>query len=90
MLVQCAYRVVIARAQSKIGGASLSLAVYVRTASDLVMELMDVVRRPVVHGVKLYTSGREPLVGSLCVSAYYLLYSTRRHEGQEEITVSIT
>ena len=52
------------------------------------MDLMDVVRRPVVHNVKLYAGGKELMVGSLCVSAYYLLYSTRRHEGQDEITVS--
>lgn len=52
------------------------------------MELMEVVRRPVVHGVKLYLGGKEAMTGSLCVSAYYLLYSTRRHEGQDEITVS--
>ena len=51
------------------------------------MDLMDTVRRPVAHDVKLSSGGREPLVGSLCVSAYYLLYSTRRHEGQDEITV---
>ena len=68
----------------KIGGARVGIRPHKRR----VMELMDVVRRPVVHGVKLFASGREPLVGSLCVSAYYLLYSTRRHEGQEEITVS--
>ena len=49
---------------------------------------MDVVRRPVVHDVKLHAGGgREVLVGSLCVSAYYLLYSTKRHDGNEEITV---
>ena len=52
------------------------------------MDLMEVVRRPVVHGVKLHAGGKEPMAGSLCVSAYYLLYSTRRHEGQDEITVS--
>lgn len=52
------------------------------------MELMEVVRRPVVHGVKLYLDGKETMVGSLCVSAYHLLYSTRRHEGLDEITVS--
>ena len=52
---------------------------------------MDQVRRPVVHDVKLYTGGnqQQPLmIGSLCVSAYYLLYSNRRHDGQDEITVS--
>ena len=49
---------------------------------------MDVVRRPVVHDVKLYSGAKEPMIGSLCVSAYYLLYSTRRHEGDDEITVS--
>lgn len=49
---------------------------------------MDLVRRPVVHDVKLYTGAKEPMIGSLCVSAYYLLFSNRRHEGQDEITVS--
>ena len=53
------------------------------------MDLMDAVRRPVAHSVKLSSGGKEPLVGSLCVSAYYLLYSTRRHEGQDEITVRV-
>ena len=54
------------------------------------MDLMDAVRRPVVHDVKLQGGGgRETMVGSLCVSAYYLLYSTRRHEGEDEITVSL-
>ena len=53
------------------------------------MDLMDAVRRPVVHDVRLLPGGgREAMVGSLCVSAYYLLFSTRRHEGAEEITVS--
>ena len=53
------------------------------------MDLMDSVRRPVVHDVKLLAGGgKDAMVGSLCVSAYYLLYSTRRHEGEMEITVS--
>ena len=52
------------------------------------MDLMDAVRRPVVHDVKLYSGAKDPMIGSLCVSAYYLLYSTRRHEGDDEITVS--
>ena len=51
------------------------------------VDVMEVVRRPVVHGVKLSVAGREPLTGSLCVSAFLLLYSTRRHEGEEEVTV---
>lgn len=52
---------------------------------------MDIVRRPVVHDVKLHAGGgREVMVGSLCVSAYYLLYSTRRHEGNDEITVYLS
>lgn len=52
------------------------------------MDPMEVVRRPVVHGVKLYAGGKEAMVGSLCVTVYHLIYSTRRHEGQDEITVS--
>ena len=55
------------------------------------MDLMDLVRRPVVHNVKLSAvGGREVMVGSLCVSAYYLLYSTKRHDGDDEITVKIS
>lgn len=50
---------------------------------------MEVVRRPTVHGVKLYVGGKEVMVGSLCVTVYHLIYSTRRHEGQDEITVSL-
>ena len=51
------------------------------------MDPMEVVRRPVVHGVKLCAGGKETMVGSLCVTIYHLIYSTRRHEGQDEITV---
>ena len=57
-------------------------------ATAVAMDLMEDVRRPVVHGVKLYAGGKESMVGSLCVSAFHLLYSTRRHEGKDEITVS--
>lgn len=52
------------------------------------MELMDQIRRPVVNGVKLLLpSGRETLEGSMCVTAFFLIYSTRRQEGADEIMV---
>ena len=49
---------------------------------------MEQIRRPVVNGVKLVLpSRRETLEGSMCVTAFFLIYSTRKQEGADEIMV---
>ena len=53
------------------------------------MDLMEHVRRPMVHGVKLQVPGARgrTLEGSMCITAFFLLYSTRKQEELDEITV---
>lgn len=48
------------------------------------MDLMEHVRRPVVDGVRLaVASDGSSLEGSLCISAFFLIYSTRRQAADE-------
>ena len=54
----------------------------------LAMDLMEHVRQPVVKGVRLMLNSQVPLEGSMCISAFYLIYSTRKQESADEITVS--
>lgn len=51
------------------------------------MDLMEHVRRPLVGGVKLTVLGRPVMEGTMCISAFFLIYSTRRREASDEITV---
>ena len=55
------------------------------------MDLMEHVRRPTVHGVKLQVPGARgrTLEGSMCITAFFLLYSTRKQEELDEITVGV-
>lgn len=48
---------------------------------------MEHVRRTTVDNVKLLVPGAAPLEGSMCVTAFFLIYSTRKQESQDEITV---
>ena len=55
------------------------------------MDLLEFVRRPMVDGVKLSLpgGGGEPLErGTVAITAFYLIYSTRRLEA-DEITVGV-
>ena len=50
---------------------------------------MEIVRRPRVEGVKLTAAGvEEPIVGgTLVVTAFFFIYSTRKQAGQDELIV---
>lgn len=47
------------------------------------------VKRPMINGVRMQILGRraEPTEGALCVSAYFLLFSSRK-QSEDEFTVS--
>ena len=54
------------------------------------MDLMEYVRRPRVEGVKLQAVGsqEEPIVGgTLVVTAFFFIFSTRKSAGQDELIV---
>lgn len=53
------------------------------------MDFMEVVRRTRVEGVKLTAAGaEEPIVGgTLVVTAFFFIYSTRKQAGQDELIV---
>ncbi len=55
------------------------------------MDLMESVKRAVVDGVRLQVLGghAQPIDGgTLCISAFFLIFSSRRKSQEEEITVS--
>ena len=57
------------------------------------MDLMEYVRRPRVEGVKLQAVGsqEEPIVGgTLVVTAFFFIFSTRKFAGQDELIVRET
>ena len=61
--------------------------IYPSTPVDSNMDLMEHVRRPVVNGVRLtVSSDGSSLEGSLCITAFFLIYSTRR-QADEELNV---
>ena len=56
-------------------------------AADGWMDSIDVIKHPVVDHVKLQCNG-EVLEGTLCISAFHLIFSTRR-QNVKDITVRI-
>lgn len=55
------------------------------------MELMEHVRRPVIDGVNLHVAGSKdgPMEGGcICITAFHLIYSTRKQTETDEITVN--
>ena len=55
-----------------------------------IMDLMEHVKRPVVDKVKFQVlGGRAPSVeGTLCITAFFLIFSTRKQNAEDEVTVS--
>ena len=52
-------------------------------------ELSEHIQRSVVDGVKLLAPRvhEEQVEGTLCISVYYLIFSTRRRAAEDELTV---
>lgn len=63
-----------------------------RNALELIvwMDSIEVIKYPIVDHVKLQCTGavEESLEGSLCISAFHFIFSTRR-QNLKDITVSI-
>ena len=47
------------------------------------------VKRPLINGVRMQVVGAQekPTEGVLCVSAYFLIFSSRKQTAEDEITV---